>query len=158
MKHDMLEEDLHKSYKKYLKNLIEENFKNAIFQKSCQANEPNRLCSNEAGSHALDVALAQCKADTFGVIFRVAKLIRAEMEQHSRWQFSGTFDDFNPPVYLSSLMRWILLKPNQNLTSESRDNSFQKTVSLATQFMMQSFKTKRQISYNPVQGSQCPGQ
>ena len=143
-----------KSYKKYLKNLVEENFKNVTFQKPPRANEPDRFCSNEAGSHALDVALKQCEAETFYDIFRVAKLIRAEIEQHTRWQFSGTFDDFNPPVYVSNLMRWILLGPNQNFSSESRDKSFEKCVSLANQFMMQSFKTKRQMSYNAVQGSQ----
>ena len=32
MKPGTLEEDLHKSYKKYLKNVIEENFKNVTFQ------------------------------------------------------------------------------------------------------------------------------
>ena len=71
----MLEEDLHKSYKQHLKNLIEGNFKNVIFQESPRANELDRLCSNEAGSHALDVALKQCEADTYGDIYRVVKLI-----------------------------------------------------------------------------------
>ena len=126
----MLEEDLHKSYKQHLKNLIEENFKNVIFQESPRANELDRLCSNEAGSHALDVALKQCEADTYGDIYRVVKLIRAETEQRTRWMFSRTFDDFNPSVYLSNLMRWVLLEPNQNLTSESKDNSFEKRVFL----------------------------
>ena len=70
MKHGMLEEDLHKSYKKYLKNIIEENFKNVTFQKLPRANEPDRLCSNEAENHALDV-----EADAFSDIVRVAKHI-----------------------------------------------------------------------------------
>ena len=153
MKHGMSEEDLHKSYKKYLKNLIEECFENVTFQKPPRTNEPDCFCSSEAGSHALDVVLNQCEADTFSDIFQLGKLIRSEMEQYTRWQFSGTFDDFNPSFYVSSLMQLILLGSNQNLTSEPRDYSFEKTVSLATQFMMQSFKTKRQRSYDPVQGS-----
>ena len=70
MKHGMLEEDLHKSYKKYLKSIIEENFKNVTFQKLPRANEPDRLCSNEAENHALDV-----EADAFSDIVRVAKHI-----------------------------------------------------------------------------------
>ena len=46
MKYGMLEEDLHSFYKKYLKNLIEENVKNVIFQKLPVANEPDHLCSD----------------------------------------------------------------------------------------------------------------
>ena len=153
MKHGMSEQDLHKTYKKYLKNLIEESFENVTFQKPPRTNEPDCFCSSKAGSHVLDVALNQCEADTFGDIFQLGKLIRSEMELYTRWQFSGTFDDFNPSFYVLSLMRSILLGSNQNLTSEPRDYSFEKTVSLATQFMMQSFKTKRQRSYDPVQGS-----
>ena len=44
---------------------------------------------------------------------------------------------------LSNMMQWILLGPNQNLISESPVNSFENSVSLGTQFMIQSFKTKR---------------
>ena len=73
MKHGMLEEDLHKSYKKYLKSIIEEISKfHVTFQKLPRANEPDRLCSNEAENHALDV-----EADAFSDIVRVAKHIWA---------------------------------------------------------------------------------
>lgn len=78
------------------------------------------MCSIKAGGHVLDVALKQCGQIFFGVIFRVAN-IQAEMEQDTRYQFNETFDDFNPPVYLSNLVQWILLEPDQNLTSESRE-------------------------------------
>ena len=56
--------------------------------------------------------------------------------------------------HLFTLMRWILLGPNQNFTSESPDNSFENCVSLRTQFMTQSFKTKLQMRYSPVRGIQ----
>ena len=46
VKHEMLEEDLHKFCKKYLKSLIEENLENVTFQKLLRANEPDHLCSN----------------------------------------------------------------------------------------------------------------
>ena len=46
VKKGMFMEDLHKSYKKYLKNLIEENFKNVTFKKLSRANEADDLCSN----------------------------------------------------------------------------------------------------------------
>ena len=121
------------------------------------------MCSIKAGGHVLDVALKQCGQIFFGVIFRVANM-QAEMEQDTRYQFNETFDDFNPPVYLSNLVQWILLEPDQNLTSESREffwkecfsfslSSFEKN--LATKFIMQPFMTKNQMSYNTMPGSQC---
>ena len=51
-------------------------------------------------------------------------------------------------------MQWILTGPNKNLTSESRNNSFEKCF-FCNPFMMQFFETKRQMSYNSVPGSQC---
>ena len=60
----MLEEDLHKSYKKYLKILIEEYLKNITFQKSPQADEPDNLCSDHLWSiqfDAIDIAWAKLK-------------------------------------------------------------------------------------------------
>ena len=40
-------------------------------------------------------------------------------------------------VDLSDAMQWILLGQNQNLTSESPNNSFKNCVSSGTQFIMQ---------------------
>ena len=56
---------------------------------------------------------------------------------------------------LSNMMPWILIGPNQNLVSEYPDNSFDNSVPVETQFVIQSFKTKRQIRYNSVLDSQC---
>ena len=59
VKHGTLEQDLHKSHKKYRKKLIEENLQNVTSQKSPRANEPDHLRSNEAGVHDLDVAIVR---------------------------------------------------------------------------------------------------
>ena len=54
VKQGMFMEDLHKSYKKYLKNLIEENFKNVTFKKLSRANGADDLCSNHLWSVQFD--------------------------------------------------------------------------------------------------------
>ena len=50
VKHGPFVEDLHKSYKNYLRNLTEEKLKNVAFQKLSRANEPKHLCSNHLWS------------------------------------------------------------------------------------------------------------
>ena len=75
--------------------------------------------------------------------------------------FKNRLEQMNQITYviitcdLPSMMQWIFwLGQDQNLISESPDNSFENSVSLGTQFMMQSFKTKCQIRCNPVPRSQ----
>ena len=53
----MKKEDLHNSYGKYLKQLILENVPGVSFKKSPRANEPERICSESAEDHAIEVAL-----------------------------------------------------------------------------------------------------
>ena len=43
---------------------------------------------------------------------------------------------------LSNMMAQILIGPNQNLISEYPDNSFENSVPVETQFMIESFKTE----------------
>lgn len=75
--------------------------------------------------------------------------------------FKSRLEQMNQITYLvvtydlSNMMPWILIGPNQNLISEYPDNSFENSVPVETQFMIQSFKTKRQIRYNSVLDSQC---
>ena len=141
------------SYKKYLKNLIEENIEHVSFVKSPRVNEPDRLCSNDAEGHAINVALKNCEAENFDDIFGVAKMVRKELEKMERWKFSGQFEDFKEPVHLLNLLRWILIGPSNELKSQSRQKSLEKCVTLVTQFMVQSFKTDRQIRYKLEENS-----
>ena len=52
----MKKEDLHNSYRKYLKQLILENVPGVSFKKSPRANETERICSESAEDHAIEVA------------------------------------------------------------------------------------------------------
>ena len=52
------------------------------------------------------------------------------------------------------MMLWILLGLNQNLTSESLDNSFENCVSLGTQFMMQTPNEMQSRARKSMSGQQ----
>ena len=77
-------EDLHNSYRKYLKQLILENVPGVSFKKSPRANEPERIYSESAEDHAIEVALQQNEVDKFKEIYNAAKIIRTELEKMNK--------------------------------------------------------------------------
>ena len=143
------EDELGKSYKKYLRQLMIENIDNITFIKSPRLNEPDRICSTSTDNHALDMALQQSEAEKFKEIYNAAIIIRTELEKMEKWKFTGSFKDFKAPIQLSTLIRWIIYGPTVSLetkTDEKR-NSIMKVVDVVTQVVTQSFHSKRQVTY-----------
>ena len=97
-------EDLYISYRKYLKQLILENVPGVSFKKSQHANKPERICSQSAEDHAIEVALQQNEVEKLKEIYNAAKIIRTELENMNKWKFSGSFSDFTAPTQLSTLI------------------------------------------------------
>ena len=73
-------EDLHNSYRKYLKQLILENAPGVSFKKSPRANEPERIYGESVEDHAIEVALQQNEIDKFKEIYNSAEILRIELE------------------------------------------------------------------------------
>ena len=95
---EVKKEDLHNSYRKYLKQLILENAPGVSFKKSPRANEPERICSESAEDHAIEVALQQNEVDKFKEIYNATETLRTELEKMSKLKFSGSFSDFTTPM------------------------------------------------------------
>ena len=71
--------------------------------------------------------------------------------EHSKWEFTGTFDDFQLPQHLSLLIKWILIGPNKKMSGDGRERNVEKDISLITQLSMQTIKSNRQVNYQPYQ-------
>ena len=104
-----------KSYKRHLRQLILQNVEKVLFQSLPRVNEPDRICSETAEEHTLDVAIKQSEARNFGDIFKAAKIIRKKKEHQPKRRFNGTFEDFDTPIQLTNLIHWILVGPNVTL-------------------------------------------
>ena len=78
------EKDLHKSYRKYLKQLIIENIPGVSFNKSLRKFEPDRISSESAEDHAIEMALQQSEAENFKELYNAAKIIRTELEKNNK--------------------------------------------------------------------------
>ena len=140
--------DMKESYKPYLKELISENIPKAKLVKSPRVNEPERLTSDDTQSSAIDNVIERSSYEEFNLIFDVFKLVRKELLDQKQWKFRGTFSNFAEPKLLSTLLKWILIGPSQDLNENEDNKELSKRISIISQIIMQSVKTKRQIQYH----------
>ena len=123
--------------------LIEENIPAAKFVRSFRLNEPEKICSDATQRQALENAISQNTSDDLNLLFQAAKLIRAEISKEEEWTFQGTFENFQMPKLLYTLIKWIIVWSHIELQSEIREGRIDNTVSVLTQVIMQAFKTTR---------------
>ena len=138
------ENDIKDNYKRYLKELIESNIINVKFIKNKNPSKPEHICSTDTNVEAFDVTMK--KTENVNDILHVAKIIRKELTEHTRWKFKGTF---TLPPLLNKLVQWILIGPRKNIQNISRRDSAENVTSIVTQMIYQSFKTRRQVNYEP---------
>ena len=89
------------------------------------------------------------KTENINYMLHVAKIIRKELTEHTHWKFKRTFQTFTLPLLLNKLEQWILIDSRQNIQNISRRDSAENVTSIVTQMIYQSFKTRRQVNYEP---------
>lgn len=114
------QEHQQKSCKKYLKQLIRENINHVKFVKSLRVNEPDRICSESTGEHALDMTIQQCATETYNDISNAAKIIRNELKTIAKWNFQSLFSNFSSLMQLSTLLQWIIFGPVNALENKAK--------------------------------------
>ena len=115
--------------------------------------KPEMLCSVIAQEQAIDIALSNNIEESLADILRVAKAIRIELASRKKWTFTGSLSNFSEPPLLSTLVKWLLIGPNQTIEHTHRRASIDRTVSVVTQLIMQSFKTDFQVNYQTTHNS-----
>lgn len=114
------QEHQQKSCKKYLKQLIRENINHVKFVKSLRVNEPDRICSESTGEHALDMTIQQGATETYNDISNAAKIIRNELKTIAKWNFQSLFSNFSSLMQLSTLLQWIIFGPVNALENKAK--------------------------------------
>ena len=114
------QEHQQKSCKKYLKQLIRENINHVKLVKSLRVNEPDRICSESTGEHALDMTIQQCATETYNDISNAAKIIRNELKTIAKWNFQSLFSNFSSLMQLSTLLQWIIFGPVNALENKAK--------------------------------------
>ena len=122
---------MNRSYRKYLRNLINDNIINVTFTKSTCANEPDHLCSNKANEYALASVMKQSEAENYRDFFNAAQLVRNEIEKHEKWKLTGSFNDYVVLKHLGTLVRWIIVGPHTKLCKDECQQSVDKSILIA---------------------------
>ena len=112
-----------------------------------RANEPERICSESAEEHAIEVALQQNEVDKFKEIYNAAKMIRTELEKMNKWKFSASFSNFIAPTQLSTLIRCIVFSPKCATENMSKKNFIKKIRCCYTSGYATFYE--RQVTYEP---------
>ena len=82
------------------------------------------------------------------ILCEAAAIIRKEIENTKVWQFTGTFDDFETPMKLQQLMKWVIAASRTHLMVK-REEEVEKRSRNLSQHVASSFRTKRQLTYEP---------
>ena len=127
------EDDIKDNYKRYLKELIQSNIINAKFIKNENPSKPEHICNTDTNVEAFDIAMK--KTENINDMLHVAKMIRKELTEHTRWKFKGTFQTFTLPLLLNKLVQWILIDPRQDIQNISRRDSAENVTSVVTQMI-----------------------
>ena len=82
--------DRTENFKRYLKQLLKENVSQIVFTRPPARNEPERLCSLQAHSSAIEKTFKN-SWENYTNIFEAAKMIRKNLIKQEKWQFFGSF-------------------------------------------------------------------
>ena len=82
------------------------------------------------------------------VLLEAALILRKDIKNFPEWQFKGTFDDFELPEKLNVFCRWTVTGNKRNLC-ERRTSQAVSAASILAEHIISTYKTDRQISYEP---------
>ena len=74
-------------------------------------------------------------------------LIRKEVNANKSWKSEGTFDNYQEPDMLHSLLNWVIREPKRCLASQNRELQLDMVVNNITQIIFQNVKRDRQINH-----------
>ena len=97
------------NHKRYLKQLLTENVKNIVFSRPKARRDSEVICSNSFKENALDCF--RNLPDEFTALFEAASIVRRDILKKPKWSFTGSFNDFEIPETLTTLLRWIIIGP-----------------------------------------------
>ena len=87
--------------------------------------------------------------DSLAIIMKASQVIRKDILEHGNsWQFSGKFSDYEPPPLTYILCKHII-QGTQRIETNKQKDLLDRSASLLAQYMVQAYKTDRQVSYEP---------
>ena len=58
-----------------------------------------------------DMAAFRATDGDINILFKAAKIVRAELLKHTKWKFTGGLNDFGISPPLTSFVKWVIAGP-----------------------------------------------
>ena len=134
-----------RNYKPDVKNILLENIPDINFVKR-GGPKPEIALLQRTTDKALKEYCDETEVNKgMNILCEAAAIIRKEIENTKVWQFTGTFDDFETPMKLPQLMKWVIAGPRSHLMVK-REAEVEKCSRNLAQHVVSSFRTKRQLT------------
>ncbi len=138
-----------------MKKKLNLNIENIHFIQPKRRNESERVFSTSVRDAVIEDAMTAEK--DINHLFQSASILRKAIQEHRGkhpWKFDGSLSasdaEENVPNALYSFLRWVLNGPTKSLKTEVRSTAVHNDVLSISQNIMYSFKSKRQVIYQPV--------
>ena len=138
-------------WKQNLKKLINDNLPNVQFVKS-KHKKPEQLVMKEKFTEAIEML---SKDSTIGLLKNVAKILRDEIvdPKYRNCFFKGSFNDFECPPIMQFFLTELLFGKHELKVTGKRNVEVNKTVEVASQFLIQNMHSDRQVMHKPKSDS-----
>ena len=109
-----------RNYKPDVKNILIENIPDINFVKS-GGPKPEIALSQRTTYKVLKEYCDEAKVNKeMNILCKAAAIYQKRIENTKVWQFTGTFDDFETPMKLQQLMKWVIAEPRTQLVVKGR--------------------------------------
>lgn len=82
--------------------------------------------------------------DDINTLFKAAKIIRAELLNHTKWKFGGSLKGFDISSSLTSFVKWMIAGPRETISSERKNEEIKQSTDSTIQMLVGAVKNNDQ--------------
>lgn len=137
--------NLETNYKPHIKDILVDRIPEIEFSR--RGPKPEIVFTKVTKEKLMTEWYESCGAeDEMETLYKASKIIRNEIESMKDWHFTGTFKDFDTPVRLYQLMKWVIGGLHTDL-SIMREREIETSSRNLAQGIISSFRSRRQLTY-----------
>lgn len=137
-------------FKRHIKSLLNKYIPDVEFVK--RGPKPEEVFSSATKTLILqDYCTTEDAERDMTCLMKAAAIIRQEISKMPEWKYTGVFSDFQVPTKLCQLMEWIIAGMKERLDVK-RDKEIQTSSRNLAQYVMNNFRTNRQVQYQSLVG------
>ena len=132
----MLKEKDRQNFKPYIKSFLQENIRDILFIWPPARNVPKWVCTKLLQNISVQKSFEN-SWDSYKNTFNTAKMIRKDILAEKNWEFTGSFDGFDIPNSLATLLNWNITGPKSKITLDcTKKQDVDKSIQMLSEIIM----------------------